>query len=213
MKFKSTPCYTLLTMLLLLARPKSLIYVLVFVLRFCSASQPFCNLGIYGVPNYRDCVSAWRSIPFALKPTDDYDSKRFELWSEPQYLHPPFTAVRNRYKPLPINQLPKIWRYGTLLRLFPARKHTPKPLVGHRCCHPLTNSFSDTCRLALMSYGRRDGSIANALWGASWRAILDQMQILFACGSPRTGSTPTGGYIPFICAWYPFSSLHVLHPS
>lgn len=200
-------------MLLPLARPKSFIYVLVFVLRFCSASQPFCNLGIYGVPNYRDCVNAWHSIPFALKPTDDYDSKRFELWSEPQYLHPPFTAVTNRYRPLPINQLPKIWRYGTLLRLFPARKHTSKPLVGHCCCHPLTNSFSDTCRLALMSYGRRNGSIVNALWGASWRAILDQMQILFACGSPRTGSTPTGGYIPFISAWYPISFLHVLHSS
>lgn len=57
-------------------------------------------------------------MPFALKPADDDDSKRNELWSEPQYLLPPFTAVRNQHKPLPINQLPKIWRYSTSIQLF-----------------------------------------------------------------------------------------------
>lgn len=55
-------------------------------------------------------------MPFAQTPSADYDSKRYELWSEPQFLLPPFKAIHNRYRPLPINQLPKIWRYSTLIR-------------------------------------------------------------------------------------------------
>lgn len=109
-------------MLLPPARPGLVTYALVFVLRFCSASHPVCSTGIYGVPNYKDCLSAWESMPFALKPSADAVSKRYELWSEPQYLRPPFTAVSNRYRPQPINQLPKIWRYGVLIR-FPLTTH------------------------------------------------------------------------------------------
>lgn len=154
-------------MLLPPARPGLFTYALVFVLRFCSASQPVCSVGIYGIPNYKDCLSAWHSMPFALKPTSDYGSKRYELWSEPQYLLPPFTAIYNRYRPLPINQLPKIWRYNT-------------------------------CRLALLSYGRPTGSVVSSLWGGDWRTVLDQMQTLFVCGSPRIGAGPSGGYKPFI---------------
>lgn len=105
-------------MLLGLLRYRSVICVVAFILRFCSASQPVCNAGIYGIPNYRDCLSVWHSMPFAMEPVDDYGSRRYELWSEPQYLVPPFAAVSNRYRPLPINQLPKIWRYSTLTRPF-----------------------------------------------------------------------------------------------
>lgn len=49
-----------------------------------------------------------------------------------------------------------------------------------------------------MSYGRRDGSVVTALWGASWRAVLNQMQMLFVCGTPGTRSGPSGGYLVFI---------------
>lgn len=105
------------TMLLPPFRSLSTICVLAFMLRLCSASQPVCNTGIYGIPNYRDCLSAWHSMPYGLKPSDDYNARSCELWSEPQYLMPPFTAINNRYKPLPINQLPKIWKYSTSIRL------------------------------------------------------------------------------------------------
>ena len=105
-------------MLLPSVRPGFISYALVFVLRFCSAFQPVCSRDIYGVPNYQDCVSALESMPFALRPSTDYGSKRYELWSEPQYLRPPFAAVFNRYRPFPINQLPKIWRYGVSIRFL-----------------------------------------------------------------------------------------------
>ena len=169
----------------------SFICIVVSVLRFCSAFQPVCNVGIYGIPVFGDCLRAWGSIPFALAPLDSYGARRYELWSEPQYLVPPFKAIRNRYKPLPINQLPKIWRYSTFIRSFLPNLFPLKPLIGQCCCHLLTRCFSDTCRLALMSYGRSDGSAVNALWGGNWRAILDQMQTLFLCA-------PGGGHTAFI---------------
>ena len=94
------------------------------MLHFCSAIQPVCSALIYGIPNYRDCLSAWDSMPFALRPSGDVVSRSFELWSEPQYLLPPFTTVSNRYRPLAINQVPKIWRYSTLKPLL-----LPQPFV------------------------------------------------------------------------------------
>lgn len=96
-------------------RSRSGICMLILMLRVCSAAQPqpFCSTAIYGIPNYRDCVSALRSMPFAQEPSTSINSRRFQLWSEPQYLQTPFAAVYNRYKPRPINQLPKIWRYST----------------------------------------------------------------------------------------------------
>ena len=105
-------------MLLPLLGSESVISILVFILRFCSASQPFCSAESFGVPNYRDCLSAWHLIPFAMEPSDNDDARRYELWSEPQFLLPAFSAVFNRYKPLPINQLPKIWSYSTSIGLF-----------------------------------------------------------------------------------------------
>lgn len=101
-----------------LARSRIVFYIFISMLHLSSAIQPVCSAGIYGIPNYRDCLSAWRSMPFALEPGDDIRSQSYELWSEPQYLLPPFTAVNNRYKPQPINQVPKIWRYSMLIRLL-----------------------------------------------------------------------------------------------
>lgn len=184
-------------MLLPLPRLRSAVCVLVFVVCFCSASQPVCNKHLYGVPNYRDCLSAWNSMPFALEPSGDYKSRRYQLWSEPQYLEPAFGGVVNRFKPLPINQLPKVWRYSTSTLLFLRELGTLKPPVGHCRCCLLMKGFTDTCRLALMSEGRPNGSVVNALWAATWRAILDQMLVLFVCGSPRSGIAPSGGYMGF----------------
>ena len=96
---------------------------------------------------------------------------------------------------------------------LPARNCTSKRPFGRYRYHQLTASSSDTCRLALLSCGRPDGSVVNALWSANWRAVLDQMQILFVCGSPRSGIGPSGGYMPFISTQHPFSILGVLYPS
>lgn len=85
-----------------------------FVSRRCLAFQPVCNVGIYGLPNHGDCITAFQQIPFALAPAA-YSAGASVLYSEPQFLRPPFTAVSNRYAPRPINQLPKIWRYSMLI--------------------------------------------------------------------------------------------------
>ena len=107
-------------MLSSILRSSSVIWTLGFVFRFCLASQPVCLAGIYGVPNYRDCMSAWLSMPFARDPSGRSNPESYELLSEPQYLLPPFTPIHNRYKPLPINQLPKIWRSSTLISTPPS---------------------------------------------------------------------------------------------
>ena len=102
-------------MLSSILRSSSLIWILGFVFRFCSASRSVCLADVYGVPNYKDCMSAWLSMPFARDPSGRFNPRRLELFSEPQYLLPPFTSIRDRYQPLPINQLPKIWRMSTLM--------------------------------------------------------------------------------------------------
>ena len=88
------------------------ICIILCLLRSCSAFQPVCNARIYGIPNYRECLNAWHFMPYAQQPSAEHEAKSPELFSEPQYLQPPFTAVRNRYRPKPIVQLPKIWRYS-----------------------------------------------------------------------------------------------------
>ena len=102
-------------MLSSMTRSSSVIWILGFVFHFCSGSQPVCLADIYGVPNYRDCMSAWLSMPFARNPSGRFNPRRVEIFSEPQYLIPPFTRVYDRHRPLPINQLPKIWRFSTLM--------------------------------------------------------------------------------------------------
>ena len=139
-------------MLLSLFRSSSVICISVFISRSCSVPQPVCDGNLYGVPNSRDCLSAWYSMPFALEPRDSYNAKRFELYSEPQYLLPAFNGVINRYKPLPINQVPKIWRYSTFTSLVqPQNSHwllllqsTDERLFRHMpcCTHELRSTES-----------------------------------------------------------------------
>lgn len=105
----------ILTMLSSILRSSSVIWILASVFRFCLASGPVCLADIYGVPNYRDCMQARLSMPFARDPGGRSYPRRPELFSEPQYLLPPFTRIHNRYQPRPISQLPKIWRYSTLV--------------------------------------------------------------------------------------------------
>ena len=88
------------------------IYLLLFLSCRPLAASEVCNRGIYGVPSHVDCVQAFTKIPYTQAPESQHESSSRELFSEPQYLVPPFGGVINRYRPKPINQLPKIWRYS-----------------------------------------------------------------------------------------------------
>lgn len=125
-----------------LLRVESVIYIYISILRFCSSVQPFCSASIYGIPNYQDCLSALHLMPFALRPSTDAMSTHLELWAEPQYLLPPFNGVINRYRPLPINQMPKIWRYSTL---------------NHSYCESVSSYFSSWRGIALYRHALKIG--------------------------------------------------------
>ena len=81
---------------------------------FCNlsfaATQPFCDALIFGVPSYSDCTIAVSKMPYATDSRESSPGLSHSLFSEPQVLLPPFKSVSNRYRPMPINQLPKIWR-------------------------------------------------------------------------------------------------------
>lgn len=103
------------TMLLSLHRSISAIWILGLISCFCSAAQPVCWINPYGLPVYSDCFKASLEMPFAQEPEGSHNIRPYELFSEPQYLLPPFKRVYNAHKPRPINQLPKIWRYSMLM--------------------------------------------------------------------------------------------------
>jgi len=160
------------------------------ILHLSVTASPYCNIGIYGVPDYGDCMQAFSQIPYAQERPSQYDSNSFQLYAEPQYMVPPFCSVYNRYRPRPINQLPKIWRYGMSSTFS----------LAHALWHWLiTSVLKDSCRVAFMSYGRNSGRTSNALFSTNWRSILDQFQPLFTCLNPQMGSRASGGYTPFIC--------------
>ncbi len=75
-----------------------------------------CEGTIYGFPNVQDCLQALAWIPFArFPPSSPYytRSQQLQVFSEPQYLQPPFTSLSNIYFPNAIVQLPKIWKHST----------------------------------------------------------------------------------------------------
>ena len=82
------------------------------------ANQLLCDKDIFGTPSAEDCYQAMFWIPYMNPPArDSADAKAPRLFAEPQYLNPPFSAVKNAYAPKAIVQLPKIWKYGMLIRL------------------------------------------------------------------------------------------------
>lgn len=103
------------TMLLSRIRSTSAIWILGLISGFCSAAQPVCWVNPYGIPVYSDCFKALLAMPFAQESEGSHSSEPYELFSEPQYLLPPFKRVYNAHIPRAINQLPKIWRYSMLI--------------------------------------------------------------------------------------------------
>ena len=121
-----------------------LVHIVVLLLHSCLAADPFCDGDVFGVPNYNDCVIAARKIPYATDSRRSPEASQYNLFSEPQYLLPPFSGVDNQYRPYPINQIPKIWRSSnsilsvdkTLADYFTSIRH----MSG--CAHELWSSKS-----------------------------------------------------------------------
>ena len=120
------------------------VHIIVLLLHCCLAADPLCNGAMFGVPNYSDCVIAASKIPYATDSRGSPEASRYNLFSEPQCLLPPFSGVDNRYRPYPINQIPKIWRSSnsilsvdkTLADYFASIRH----MSG--CAHELWSSKS-----------------------------------------------------------------------
>lgn len=155
----------------------------------CRATSSTSNL-LFGIPNHQDCVNAFNQIPYALSPTH-FGAQGYRLFSEPQFLLPPFKGVNNRYRPKAIVQLPKLWRYSMI---------TQKRRSMSRATSNGISSLPDSCRIAFMSYGSHGHySVRNALFGATWSSVVAQMAPIVAVTDPRTQQRPCGGWAPYIC--------------
>ena len=112
MGYKSTP--RMLTWVLL----SFLIYSAVAMPNELQASSPICNRDLFGTPDAQDCYQAMFWVPYINQPArDSGDAKATRVFAEPQYLTPPFGAVKNAYAPKAIVQLPKIWKYSKSLHI------------------------------------------------------------------------------------------------
>lgn len=81
-------------------------------------NQLLCDKDSYGTPSAEDCYQAMFWVPYINQPArDSADAKAPRLFAEPQYLNPPFSAVKNAYAPKAIVQLPKIWKHGMLVQM------------------------------------------------------------------------------------------------
>ena len=89
-------------------------YMISFMFCHCGALGPFCSAAVFGVPPWEDCIAAFSRVPHAANYNTSPIAGKYQLFSEPQYLSPPFGAIHNRYDPRPINQIPKIWQYSRL---------------------------------------------------------------------------------------------------
>ena len=84
---------------------------------------PLCDKDLFGTPRVEDCYEAMFWIPYINKPAKDTpDAKALRIFAEPQFLDPPFKAVKNPYAPKAIVQLPKIWKFRMLNRMRSPKK-------------------------------------------------------------------------------------------
>ena len=137
-------CFSKSSTMLRSCRLNVVVHIIVLILHSCLAADPLCDDVMFGVPNYSDCVIAASKIPYATDSRVGPQASQHNLFSEPQYLLPPFSGIENRYRPNPINQIPKIWRSSnsilsvdkTLADYFVSIRH----MSG--CAHELWSSKS-----------------------------------------------------------------------
>lgn len=75
-----------------------------------SLSRGICDAGLYGLPDPDACLEARTFLPESYQ-KDSLAVRIRRLFVEPQYLQPPFSAVRTPYENN-IVQVPKIWSAG-----------------------------------------------------------------------------------------------------
>ncbi|CAF9917860.1 MAG: hypothetical protein ALECFALPRED_000385 [Alectoria fallacina] len=137
-------------------------------------NPPLCDKDLFGAPKLEDCYQAMFWIPYINQPAKDSpDAKAFRVFAEPQFLNPPFSAVKNPYAPKAIVQLPKIWKHG-----------------------------SCQIALVLQPYDRRDGRPPQLKpeFREKWSDVVNQVLRLRPCLQPQRGleQTPQGGYTALI---------------
>lgn len=152
-------------------------------------SATFCHAGIYGTPNVQDCLQALNWIPYARLAPSYPLSQQPHVFSEPQFLQPPFSSLDNPYRPSAIIQLPKIYKHSESIPTW--MKRPPYTLM----CQYSDYHDQDSCRVAIVSQGTL-GAIGarKPIFVASWRRIMDQAARLRVC---LNGNSPQGGYTPF----------------
>ena len=87
----------------------------VLVLQCSPSNAAYCNEALFGAPDPVDCSRALGQMPYARNPDPGprSEARMLRLFCEPQFLKPPFNDIFNRYSPLDIIQLPKIYKYST----------------------------------------------------------------------------------------------------
>lgn len=133
--------------------------ICICLFRLSLVNSQLCNSAIYGTPNIQHCYEALRWVPYIRMMPSFPPAQQLRVFSEPQYLEPPFANLNNPYRPEGIIQLPKIYRHSklhqlagidmqrrslggcgtTLLQLFPFA-------VSRHAILPLTSRFY-LCRL------------------------------------------------------------------
>lgn len=82
------------------------------------ADPPLCSKDLFGSPQPNDCYQAMFWIPYINAPArHSPDAAAPRIFAEPRFLSPPFGAAKNPYAPKAIVQLPKIWKFGTLIHI------------------------------------------------------------------------------------------------
>lgn len=57
----------------------------------------------------------------------------------------------------------------------------------------------DTCKIAIMSYGRPDKTVKCALFSAGWSEFHKQIWNVIQGTAPIAHDRPCGGWAPFVC--------------
>lgn len=115
-------------------------------------TEQLCDKDLFGTPNVDDCYHAMFWIPYMNSPAKQSPAATANrLFAEPQHLDPPFSAVKNKWAPNAIVQLPRIWKFGTSPQCPKARISICPPVIHRRISS--SNPEHHGCRFMPNSIG------------------------------------------------------------
>lgn len=120
--------------------------------------EAHCDAAVYGRVSEAECTAAFRAIPSVAT---------HHLFCEPQYIRPAFGAIRNRYLPNRIVQIPKIFRRGES-HIAPIITANPVLSIS---AYSSCSFFAGNCRIAIMSFAKHPGFTPGPLFGATWQVM------------------------------------------